>query len=77
MSLIKMTDKDKHLFTRSFIYFYVYGVFAWMCACLAWYPSRPEEGNGAPGTGIKDNHELTWGCWDQNLGPLKQPPIYL
>lgn len=28
-----------------------------------------------PGTGITDCCELSYGCWDIKLGPLKEPPM--
>ena len=31
----------------------------------------------SPGTGITDSCELSCGCWDLNLGSLKNKPMFL
>ena len=43
----------------------------------AWYPWKPEEGNGYPGTRITDGCELP--CWycESKLGPLIKQSVLL
>lgn len=36
-----------------------------------------EEGVGSPGTGVTDSWELSCGCWEMNLNPLKEQPMLL
>lgn len=33
---------------------------------------RPEDGAGAPGTGVTGGHELPCGCSEASLGPLSR-----
>lgn len=33
---------------------------------------RPQRSFGFPETGVTDGCEQPWGCWEFNLGPLKQ-----
>ena len=37
-----------------------------------WCQWRPDEGTGSPGTGITDSCDLSCGCLELNLGPLKE-----
>lgn len=40
-----------------------------MCA---WYPLRPEEGVGLPGTGITEVYKPLYVLWASNPGPLEK-----
>ena len=40
-------------------------------------PQRPEKATEFPGTGVTDGCEPTCGCWELNLGPLKEQPVLL
>lgn len=43
----------------------------------AWCPKRPEEVVGSAGTVGKDCCELTYWCWESNLSPLEDQPMFL
>ena len=40
-------------------------------------PQRPEKATEFPGTGVTDGCDPTCGCWELNLGPLKEQPVLL
>lgn len=46
-------------------------------ACMSVYHmlTEPEEGAGAPETGVTDGREPPRGCWELNSGPLE--PVHL
>ena len=44
---------------------------------LAWDLWIPEEGIRSPGTGVTDDYEPPCGCWESNLGPLEEHPVFL
>ena len=46
-----------------------------MYTVYAWYPQRPEEDIGSPGTGVTDGCEPPCGSWKLNLGPLDSTAI--
>lgn len=55
-----------------------------VCTCLyltfvpgAWFPQRPEEGVGSPGTGVTDGCQLPCGFWESNPDPQKEQPVLL
>jgi hypothetical protein len=58
-------------------------VCVYTCVCLhvyhafAWCPVRPNEDAGVTETDLTYGCELTCGCWESNLGPLKEPPLLL
>ena len=60
------------------IYFYFMHVVVlptWcVCACVCLCTCVCLE---YPGTGITDSYELSCGCWEMNLGLLKQQPVLL
>lgn len=39
-------------------------------------PVWPEEGNGFPGTGVKDGYELLCGSWEAKPGPLEEQSMF-
>lgn len=44
----------------------------------AWCPlTRLEEGVGYPGTGITEDGQPPYGCWEPNLGPLQEQQVLL
>jgi hypothetical protein len=43
-------------------------------ACLD--PPRPEEGIGSPMPKATNSCELSFGCWELNMGPLKEQVFY-
>jgi hypothetical protein len=43
----------------------------------AWYPQRPAEGIGSPGTTVRNSCELPSGCQELNLDPLEEQPLLL
>lgn len=42
-----------------------------------WYPQRPEEAVRCPGTGVIEDYDLTYGCWELNLGSLEELSLFL
>ena len=38
---------------------------------------KSEDGVKYPGTGVTDGCEPLYGCWESNLGPLKEQPLLL
>ena len=54
------------VFNDSFIFILCSLVFC-LYVCL-------HEGAKSPGTGVTDSYELSCGCWELNLGPLKEQP---
>lgn len=44
---------------------------------LLWEPHRPEESIVFLTTGVTDGCGLPHGCWELNLGPLKEQPMPL
>ena len=40
-------------------------------------PRRPEERVRSQGTRVTGGCELPCGCWELNLGPLEEQPVFL
>lgn len=38
----------------------------------AWYPIGPEEEIRSTVTGVVNNYEPPWGCWELNPGPVQE-----
>lgn len=59
--------------------FYLYGRFVCMdvYALCVQCPQSTEESLGWPGTGVTDNYELSWGCWESSPNPLVEQPVLL
>ena len=57
--------------------------YACMHACMyvhhmhVWKSLRSEEGIEVPETGVSDNREPSYSCWNQNLGLLHEQQILL
>lgn len=47
-----------------------------MCANLLLYLRRPQEGIGSPGTVAAGGCELSRGCWELNLRPRQEQPVF-
>lgn len=46
-----------------------------VCTCTTCRPGThegQERALAAPGSGVKDDCDISWGCWEQNLGPLQE-----
>lgn len=59
-----------HLF---YVYFWVFS----LCLCLYTLCKGAIEGIGFLGTTVTDGWESPGGCWDSNLGSLKEQPVLL
>lgn len=66
-------------FLDNFILILCVLVFAWMYgwAHMLAVPSRTEEGSGSLGTGLSDGFKQPCGCWELNLAPLEEQPVFL
>lgn len=44
----------------------------YVCLCITYVLCiwTPEESIGSPGPGVIGSFELSYGCWELNLGPL-------
>lgn len=43
----------------------------------AWCPQRSEEVIRFPGKGVKDGCTPPCGCWESNMGPQEEQPVFL
>lgn len=52
--------------------------FAYLCKCAQYAcPERPGEDVRSPGTEVMDSCELSYGCWQPNLGSLQEQQLLL
>ena len=54
---------------------YVYECSAYLYVYRA--PLKVRRGHWIPGTGVTDDCEPPYGCWEWNLGPLQEQPVLL
>lgn len=65
-------------FLRFICFYFMYGCFACMCVCEPdWCLQSPEKGTGFLRTGAQDGSKPLCGCWESNLGPLKETGLFI